>query len=468
MGGRAAGGRIGIRLRFVSDPIDIIEHMSESRENSEVTPEQVDSWITALMRASGPTADAACIDLIRALERLTCSADGLKAGATATFARLQRGDAHLSDEKRERIDRSIATQIGLARRESPRRARTHVGLAAVLTTEMPHTYTALRTGRITEWRATVIVRETACLTREDRGKIDAEIGADPQHWESLSEGRLIADIRARAYEMDREHFVLARERAVKGRRVTLRPLPDGMARLSATVPVVDGVAAYVGLEHAAMVARSEGDERSRGAIMADTLLERLRSGNGPGTAPAVPIAVNLLVSDSTLLGDGDEAAQCENVGPVPADLARDLVATASDADLATLRRVYGSPGSLVAMESRARCFPAGLARLIRLRDRTCRMPFCDAPIRHIDHVVPAARGGPTSFTNGQGLCESCNHAKQPNRWYTRVRHRPDGRHEVVTTTPTGHNYRSPAPPPPRASPPSPPRASPPPPARESA
>jgi hypothetical protein len=55
---------------------------------------------------------------------------------------------------------------------------------------------------------------------------------------------------------------------------------------------------------------------------------------------------------------------------------------------ATLRRLYRHPksGALVAMESRSRCFPKGLVRFIGLRDQTCRTPYCDAPIRHCDHL----------------------------------------------------------------------------------
>ena len=94
------------------------------------------------------------------------------------------------------------------------------------------------------------------------------------------------------------------------------------------------------------------------------------------------------------------------------------------------------------MDSRARLFPAGLARFIRLRDQICRTPWCDAPIRHIDHVVPHGADGPTSGPNGQGLCEACNHAKQALGW--RARGGLDGSAE--TTFPTGHSHRTRPPP----------------------
>ena len=63
-----------------------------------------------------------------------------------------------------------------------------------------------------------------------------------------------------------------------------------------------------------------------------------------------------------------------------------------------VRRLYTDPSrrQLVAMDSRQRLFPAGAQRFLIARDQTCRTPWCDAPIRHIDHVVPHSQGGPTS------------------------------------------------------------------------
>jgi hypothetical protein len=98
------------------------------------------------------------------------------------------------------------------------------------------------------------------------------------------------------------------------------------------------------------------------------------------------------------------------------------------------------------MDSRRRCFDGQLRQLVVFRDQTCRTSWCDAPVRHVDHVSRAAGGGHTSADNGQGLCEACNYAKESAGW--RARRVPGARHPVELTTPTGHTYLSSAPDPP--------------------
>ncbi len=173
----------------------------------------------------------------------------------------------------------------------------------------------------------------------------------------------------------------------------------------------------------------------------------------------VPVAVQVVVSDATLLNlpgkGGNEPGWVSAPGvapvPLPADDVRDLVARAQEAGLASLRRLYADPdGQLVTMDSRSRVFPAGLAQFLATRDRSCRTPYCDAPVRHRDHVRPWALGGPTSAENGQGLCEACNQTKEATGWSAQVTDTDP--HTVDTTTPTGHRHRSRAPglPPPRS------------------
>ncbi len=180
--------------------------------------------------------------------------------------------------------------------------------------------------------------------------------------------------------------------------------------------------------------------------MADTLVERVTS--RPAEA-AEPVAVNLVLTDETLLAGDDTPAVVNGYGPIPAAVARRLIekATGDKRSRATLRRLYRHPksGQLVAMESRSRFFPRGLAMFIGLRDQTCRTPYCDAPIRHTDHAQPHRRDGPTSAENGLGECERCNYVKESPGW--RVTAGTEGGvHTAEFVTPTGACYRSTAPP----------------------
>ena len=129
------------------------------------------------------------------------------------------------------------------------------------------------------------------------------------------------------------------------------------------------------------------------------------------------------MTDRTLLGGDGEPARLDGYGPVPAAWARELLADSLDdgARVFVTRLLTDTWGRMVGMESRARCAPPGLAEVIRTRDgATCRTPWCDAPVRHIDHVTAYADGGTTTADGLQGLCEACNYAKQQRGWSARV------------------------------------------------
>ncbi|MFZ0905566.1 MAG: DUF222 domain-containing protein, partial [Mycobacterium sp.] len=347
-----------------------------------------------------------------------------------------------------RRGRGVASEIALARRDSPARGNRHLGFAKALVHEMPHTLAALEAGVLTEWRATLIVRESACLDVEDRRVLDAELCADPAGLDGMGDARVAAAAKTIAYRLDPHAVVDRAAKAEAERTVTIRPAPDTMTYLTALLPVTQGVSVYAALRREADMC---ADGRARGQAMADTLVERV---TGRSAAAATPIAVNLVLSDETLLGDCDAPAEIGGYGPIPAAVARRLVSGAvTDArSRATLRRLYAHPGSaaLVAMESRARLFPRGLAAFIGLRDQRCRTPYCDAPIRHRDHARPWARGGATSAGNGLGQCERCNYVKEVAGWHVEPSVDETHRHTAEFITPTGAQYRSGAPPLPRA------------------
>ena len=402
------------------------------------------TWVAALAGTDRAVDDAERIDQIRVLEELKAAASAAQARATADLdesVRRRHAEARIPAA---RHGQGVAAQVALARRESPVRGAQHLGLAKVLSNEMPHTLRAMTCGRLSEWRATLLVRETACLTLEDRRTVDLGLAGDIEALEMMSDRQLVAETKRHAYRLDPESFVRRSRRAEADRTVTCRPAPDTMTYLTGLLPVAQGVAVFAALTHAADSRRVAGDQRSRGQIMADTLVERV---TGQAAAGDVSVEVQVVMTDRTLLAEHGEPAYLHGYGVVPAAWARALVSeSATGGRGAWLRRLYTAPstGELIAMDSRARRFPSGLQRLLRTRDQTCRTPWCDAPIRHSDHVVGHDAGGPTSAANGQGLCEACNNAKQAPGWRARPRAGP--RHTVEVTAPTGHRYRSTAPP----------------------
>ncbi|MFF2677566.1 DUF222 domain-containing protein [Arthrobacter koreensis] len=460
-------------------------------------------------------ADSQLVDLLRVLEELKSSAAAVQARAAAVLDASQRRAQSRAGVPAAHLGRGVGAQIALARRDSPHRGSRHLGLGKALVHEMPHTLAALASGVLSEWRATLLVRETACLDLEDRHRVDELICKDPDSLDGLGDRKLIARIRSITQAIDPASQVRRNAKAVSDRYVSCRPAPDTMCFVTGLLPVAQGVAVYAALSRAADSLRASGDARSRGQIMADTLVERV---TGQAAADRVPVEVQLVITDRTLFTDRhgesvpgvdaspgrtgepvapvapgrDAPAYFPGYGIVPGGWARDLIRSAlglgnnqqpppaaasrqesppgagagagagapassppdEQRTPVTLRRLYLDTvsGELTAMESKARAFPAGLARMIRTRDQTCRTPWCDAPIRHIDHVEPHAEGGPTSYANGQGLCEACNQAKEAPGWNSSStpvssrRNDVSPRHTVRTTTPTGHTYSSMAPP----------------------
>jgi hypothetical protein len=387
---------------------------------------------------------SALIERIAELERIKSAAAAGQARAAAALDAARREAEAAAGVPAAQRGRGVASEIALARRDAPVRGSRHLGFAKALVHEMPHTLAALECGTLSEWRATLIVRESACLDVEDRRTLDAELCADPARLNGMGDARLAAAAKAIAYRLDPHAVVEQAAKAENERTVTIRPAPDTMTYLTALLPVAQGVSVYAALRREA---DTRGDGRSRGQVMADTLVERV---TGRDATMPTPIAVNLVLSDETLLGGGSAPAEICGYGPIPAAVARAMVsgAVGNQRSRATLRRLYAHPraGALVAMESRARLFPRGLTAFIELRDQRCRTPYCNAPIRHRDHAQPWADGGPTTADNGLGLCERCNYTKEAAGWRVSTGTDETHTHTAEFTTPTGKTYRSEAPP----------------------
>ncbi|RAM35198.1 HNH endonuclease [Arthrobacter globiformis] len=398
--------------------------------------------------------NAGLIDQVRAYENVKCWAAGQQARLSVTFeARLRQESADrrplaaedLGKDRGKDSGLGAAEQIALARGESPNRGQRLLGTAKALV-QMPHAQAALENGQLNEERVMHIVKETACLRVEDRTAVDEELAADTGTFNGAGTRAVIAAVRAAAIRRDPRSVAQRASHAVSERRVSLRPAPDCMTYLTALLPVHEGVAVLAALTRNADTLHAAGDPRTRDQIKADTLVERTTGTPGGITG----IELNLVMTDRTLLQGDSEPAHIPGYGTVPGDWARKLVTTEQAKGVEELktwvRRLYTAPGTgdLVGMDSRRRLFPAPLRRFIQIRDNTCRTPYCDAPIRHHDHITPWHDGGPTSLSNGAGLCEACNHTKELTGW--KAKPKPGPRHTIELTTPTGHSYQSGAPP----------------------
>lgn len=494
----AAAVPVDVAADPVVDPVadlctgEILERVGEPVSSAEIT-----AFMARLAVDSPARVDGERVERIGALEGLKAAAAAAQAHDLVAFADSQVQDQAGRGVRARDRGRGIASQVGLACRQSPHRGARMLGTARALLSDLPHTLAALAAGETTEYRATLVAGECAVLEPGQRRLVDAEIG--PRLGE-LGDRQVQAQARAWVCRLDPAAAVKRASKAHSERRVTIRPAPDTMTYLTGLLPVREGVSVFAALDAAAKEAAAAGDPRSRGQVMADTLVERV---TGAGTARS-PIEIQLIMTDQALFAGGSEPAQVPGYGPIPAEVARRWILSVLDVDgtedtadtahnsnaddngntegaghdetdgatrqrwhargRAWLRRLYTSPDRrhLVAMDSHRRAFPALLRRLIEYRDQVCATPYCGAPIRHIDHTEPVHGGGATTYTNGRGTCVRCNLAKEAPGWSAivtdsttvsrdasadDVHGKTVGAERVVTlTTPTGHTYASRPPP----------------------
>ncbi|BDH57838.1 HNH endonuclease signature motif containing protein [Tsukamurella sp. PLM1] len=398
---------------------------------ADTPPTEVDAWSIA--------------DRISSIRREQCRLEFEQYDLAAQLLAERVTERIAAGLPQDRWEVGIAGEIALALRISSNRARGVLARARELRTNLPHTLALLRDGDLSPDAVPVIVQGVAHLDPDLRCRADEILCGDPHILAGLGLGRLHDKVQQVAYELDREGTVEHLASAPKDRRVTIRPVPDLMTRISLLLPMAQGVGVYSALRKAAVAIKGvAGETRTLTQIMADLAYERL---TGRAVADGQDVTVNLTVPATVLLCDRPGVAHLAGGGALPAEIARKIVGVATAKGRAWVKRLYVRPesGAVVGLDSRARRFPEGLAELIAARDQYCRTPYCDAPIIHTDHVHRHASGGGTDYENGQGLCAACNYAKEGAGWRSRSVEDPSGRHTVETQTPSGHVYRSTAP-----------------------
>lgn len=361
--------------------------------------------------------EAEHIDRIVLLERIKAASEAAQARETAKFDQKRRAEETNRGIPKAQRCKGLGSEIALARAEPPARGKQQLDLARLLTEDLPQTFHALWHGQIREEHAQSLAKEVSGLSPTHRREVD---GVLAERLGSMGPRQIAQEARAHAQRLDPNGAAKRQRKAEAERRVVLRPAGNGLSQLSAIGSTQQLVALYSTLRRDANSAVKVGDTkdrheepRTRDQLMFDHLIER---GTGQSAATNVAAEVILLMTPDTLLAQGDTPAWLAGHGPIPAATAREWLTNEDAAVL--LRRLFTDPAGqqLVSLESRARVFPAGLRKLVLLRDNTCRTPYCEAPIQEIDHMTPHRDGGPTTWDNASGLCGACNQTKENRGW----------------------------------------------------
>ena len=419
------------------------------------------------------TSDAALAgryrEVVGMIHELRSAMDALEARAVTAFAdsltleKQAEARAHAAHEEGEvpptrKLLREAASEasreVSMLIRKSPASAAHSLASQRRLVSDMPEMLTALASAKVTSTVAHATSRSFAPLSPQQRLEADRELagrlpsldGAGAQTWDDTTAAVIAA---ADPGGQERRHQQARRER-----HVTVRRGQHGMATVTAHVSALNAALIRKRLSHEAERLRAAGDRRGHQAIQADSFVHTL-IGREDGMEPTT-LDIGVIITDRALFHprNGD-LARIEGYGSVPAEAVREelrgvfrsLLADGAEDAMgpdgpalrATLRRMYSHPraGELVGVESRARAFPAALARFILWRDQTCRGPYCDAPIRQTDHILPHAAGGQTCLDNGQGLCAHCNDKEQQTRSVRRVGNPAADGHLVEWTSRAG-------------------------------
>ncbi len=219
-----AAAQARLTAQFVASQADEAQRLRQvAQECSEAG--DFDGWVAARDRA-------------RALE-LPCEPARGNSGRDRSSGSQRRRAAAIAART------GVSAQVGLARHESPARGARLARLAVALVEDLPHTLAALTAGHLSERRAELVATGTSHLSRELRGAVDAEvIGANlPAEGDPPASGvagwgdrEVDRRVRACADRLDAAGAVERARVAESARRVTIRPIPDTMAIVSAVLP----------------------------------------------------------------------------------------------------------------------------------------------------------------------------------------------------------------------------------------
>jgi hypothetical protein len=328
---------------------------------------------------------------------------------------------------------TTASEVQTALTLTRRAGEMTTDLAFQLCERLPGVWQALHDGLIDLAKARVLCDQTIHLPRElARQVTDTALERAPEQ----TTGQLRARIQRLIISIDPAAAKERYEQKLKERRVITEMTEDGTANLMGLdLPAADANAAMRRINRLAHALKAKGDRRPIDQIRADILLDFLTGRGNTGEGPDRGV-VDIRVEMSTLAGLDDKPAEIPGWGPVLADVARQIVDEASDAEWRIIPT--DENGQPVGVTTTKRRPTRSQRRQVEARNPTCVFPGCRMPAVQCDfnHEVPWEQAHHTTIGELGPLCRH-HHGQHHQHGWKLKQIRPG---VYQWTSPLGHTY----------------------------
>ena len=251
----AAPGGDGARREAASPPADALTSVAAlyagidaSRSARTLLAQVLSAALTAFTSTRSvrdPLPDTASGSPEEALA-VVAGIDQLRASLTAVDATWQvAAEKRIREADRreglaeEAQGRGASHELALARRISPAASSLSLASARRLNQYMPRMFDHLWDGTVAEQQASIVAAALEGASPETCARIDEILHEHPGTLEGKSRKRLREDVDEMIQRLEPETSRERAERAARGRHVTMTPLADGMARISAVLRAID-------------------------------------------------------------------------------------------------------------------------------------------------------------------------------------------------------------------------------------
>jgi hypothetical protein len=368
-----------------------------------------------------------CLDGLGVVARIEAATAAVKVRLLAEYSEATAAMEAPAESAHESSARemSLVAEVACVLTIGERAAAALLGEAHAMTTTLPAALDALQAGEISWQHARIIVDETSGLNAAAAAALEAHF-LDPEAPNAakgaaageLAPARFRRKVRAWRERHHPESLEIRHVKSVEDRRMEYSPDRNGMAWISLHMPADEACAIWNKSTALARGLQGPDEPRTMTQLRVDVAAALLlgNSGQFGGSVPPLKADVLVTVPVFSLLGATDEPAELDNYGPIPASMARKLVAEGAG----SFYRVLVDPrdGAPLELGRTNYRLPESLKRWLRMRDGKCTFPGCSNPGQdnETDHLTAWVHGGSTGISNLGQLCPKHHRLKHRTRW----------------------------------------------------